>query len=311
METKPRVFALDAGYADNKSISPEGKIHTFPSAVATPQQSMAAFGGGQKIFVMDHGTYVFGNDALVAGSRQIQSLDDEWLLNFLPGFVVAAATFAGVDLHNVDVLSTGLPVEAWRKYKVKLSESLKTIHCNGETYKFARVDVRPQSVGVLGLHTMNGAPAKEKGIVLDIGSNTLHVLCYEDLRPISTNSHQYNRLGVYTAAHTLVPFLQERAGGIKISDIRAMQALRERSFRGEDISTQVDSVISNYILCLLNDIRSDYRDIIPELHRLVVAGGGAYLVGEDLKKEYPRVTVLDQPEYANVRGYAYLSSLQV
>ena len=94
-----------------------------------------------------------------------------------------------------------------------------------------------------------------------------------------------------------------------MTEIKAMEAIRDRKYLAQDIGTQIDSVIDSYAERLLANLRSDYRDIIPELDRLVVAGGGAYLVGEALKKEYSRVTVLAEPEYANVRGYAYLSGL--
>jgi len=309
---KKLVVGGDVGFAQTKLSCPEKNINvTIPSAVAEPQHAMAGIGCGQKLFVLDGGKYVFGHDALVPGSKQIQSLDEEWLLKYMPGLICAAAAAAGLDLHEVGILSTGLPIEMWRRHQNLAKEILQTIHCNGETYTFDRIDVRPQGVGALGYHTQLGAPADECGLVVDIGGNTVLAVRYDQLRPIGTNTRQYNELGVLSVARALTPFLSEMSGGRTVTEIKAMKAIRDRKYLAQDIGTQIDSTIDSYAERLLANLRSDYRDIIPELDRLVVAGGGAYLVGEALRKEYPRVTVLAEPEYANVRGYAYLSGLSI
>lgn len=309
--TRLNIFAADIGYAQCKfqysdSATYDEVMALIPSAVAEPMTSMQGLGSGQKIFVLDHGKYVFGRDALEPGSKQIQSLNEDWLLKFLPGFICAGALAAGVDLHEVECLSTGLPIQMWRKYKESLPGELKTIRSNGETYKFDRVDLLPQGVGALGYHGKLGAPSDECGLLLDIGGNTVLAVRYDDMKPKATNTRQYDRLGILSVAHDISPMLSQLAGG-RVSEIEAMQAIKNRKFLGSDISTQVDSAIKSYCEILMNSIREDYHTMIPRLDKLIVCGGGSYLVGEALKAEYPRTVVLPEPEFANVRGYHWLS----
>jgi len=308
MNSRKLVFAVDPGFAQVK-YAVEGKVGVIPSAVAEPLPAVDGLGNGQRIHVMDCGKFVVGKDALEPGSRQIQSLDEEWLLKYLPLLVVGAADTAGVDLNQVDVLSVCLPLKTWKMAKGTLQRELATIRDNGETYRFGRVDVHAQAVGAIGYHTKEGASADESGLVLDIGGNTILALRYDNLRAKSTGSRQYNELGVLSAAHALIPILSDMAEGRRITEIRAMAAIRERKFLGTDIGSHVDSVITAYSERILRSIRSDYRDMIPELDRLVVVGGGAYLVGEAIKKEYKRVHIPDEPEYANVLGIEWLSGL--
>lgn len=114
METSEKkvVFAVDPGFAQVKYAS-GGVVGVIPSAVAEPLPAVEGLGKGQRMHLMDIGKFVVGHDALEPGSRQIQSLDEEWLLRYLPLMVVGAADHAGIDLHDVDILSVCVPPKTW------------------------------------------------------------------------------------------------------------------------------------------------------------------------------------------------------
>lgn len=302
------IFAVDPGFAQVK-YSIGGVVGVIPSAVAEPLPAMEGLGKGQRVHVMDIGKFVVGHDALEPGSRQIQSLDEEWLLRYLPLLVVGAADHAGIDLHDVDILSVCVPPRTWKSAKKDIMEDLSVIRDNGEVYRFEKVDVIAQAVGAIGYYAKDASDINESGLVLDIGGNTILAVRYDKLKPKATGSRQYNELGVLSAAQALVPVLSELAEGRRITEIKAMAAMRDRRFVGVDIGTHVDAVIRAYSERILRSVRSDYRDMIPELDRLLVVGGGAYLVGEAIKKEYKRVHVPAEPEMSNVRGVEYISSL--
>lgn len=307
---KPVVGGFDIGFAQCKMDVPAfGATVTIPSAVASPQFAKAGFGGGQRLYVFDTGKFVFGSDALVPGAKQLQSLDTYWLLKYFPGFICAVADAGGVDLHKINVLSTGLPIDAWRKHQHLLKESLKSIHCNGEHYVFDRVDVRPQGVGALGYYnSIYGPPANECGLVIDGGGNTVLSVRYDNLRPIATDTREYDQLGMLAIARSITSYLSELSSGRVVSEIKAMKAVHSKTFLGQDITSVVNEAVERHCELLLSSLRADYRDIIPELDRIVVCGGGAYFIGDALKKEYgSKVVVLDNPEYANVKGYVHMS----
>jgi len=136
------VFAVDPGFAQVK-YSVGGKVGAIPSAVAEPLPSMEGLGKGQRVHFMDIGKFVVGKDALEPGSRQIQSLDEEWLLRYLPLLVVGAADHAGVNLHEVDVLAICVPPRTWSAARSGISSSLSNIRdrlpCRTATRKFAKL----------------------------------------------------------------------------------------------------------------------------------------------------------------------------
>jgi hypothetical protein len=306
---KTVVFAIDPGFAQVK-FSINGKTGCMPAAVAEPLPSMEGVGKGQRVHHMDFGSFVVGADALEPGSRQIQSLDEDWLLKYLPLMVVGAADCAKVNPHEVDILTVCLPPKTWRAVKPQLEKDLSVIRDNGDEYRFERVIVHAQAMGAVGWHSSTCDNPEERGILLDVGGNTILALRYDNLMPKSTGSRQYNELGVLSAAQSLMPILSSMSEGRRVTEIKAMAAIRERKYVGKDIGAQVDAVIATYSERILRSIRSDYRDMIPELDRLVVVGGGAYLVGEAIKKEYgPHVLVPPEPEYCNVRGIEWLAKL--
>ena len=89
-----------------------------------------------------------------------------------------------------------------------------------------------------------------------------------------------------------------------------LKALREKEHDGHKFSALVDAVVASYTERLLSVLENDYKAIINDLDEIVISGGGAHLVASVLKNKLPNVRVLDEPEFANVRGYAYLSELQ-
>ena len=309
--SRPVVAGFDIGFAQCKmSVPAFGIKTTIPSAVAVPQYAKEGIGGGQVIFALPIGKFVFGADALIPGAKQLQSLDTEWLLRYFPGFVCAVAKAGGVDLHSIDELATGLPIDAWRKHKVELEEMLKTITCNGETYRFNKVTVRPQGVGALGYYNELVKPDPfQCGLVLDLGGNTVLSVRFDNLRPIGTDTREYDQLGMLAIGRNLTDYLSAMNGGRVVTEIKAMKAVLDGKFIGHDISSKVKESIATHSEFLLAALRKDYRDIIPDLEVIVAVGGGVHLLGPALTAEYgSKVFIMEEPEYANASGYAAMSA---
>jgi len=89
MSTKKRFFAVDPGFAQTK-YAVDGTFGVIPSAIAEPMTAMKSLGSGQRVHVTDRGKFVVGHDALEPGSKQIQSLDEDWLLKYLPVLILGA-----------------------------------------------------------------------------------------------------------------------------------------------------------------------------------------------------------------------------
>ena len=122
MQGSKVIFAVDPGFAQVK-LSYKGIVGVIPSAIAEPLPAMDGLGSGQRVHYMDIGRFVVGHDALEPGSRQIQSLDEEWLLKYLPLLIVGASDHAGVNLHDVDILSICLPLKTWRSVNREPAQS--------------------------------------------------------------------------------------------------------------------------------------------------------------------------------------------
>ena len=218
------VGAFDVGFAQSKIVFPDYCMcGQFPSTVAEPPADMAGMSNGSKIYRMDYGTFVYGNDALKPGMKQIALLDEVMLIKHMPGFICASTDALNYDvLRYTDVLSTGLPLHAWSKHRASLQQSLKSISCNDITYKFKRVDIRPQVLGSLGRHSILSWECPN-GLILDIGAFSMQVVRHNYFKPIANGSRQYNSLGILSAARDLVPLLTEITGGISVTDHAALK----------------------------------------------------------------------------------------
>jgi hypothetical protein len=296
MSTK---IAFDAGFGQTKLFTGSRTIIT-PSAVAKPGEMMAGMSTTADIYTYNGKCLVVGETALRPGLYQDYELSVDWLLAHVPFFLLHALDKAQVDIANIDTIITGLPIAAFSRR----DEVVAILNNMG----IPNVITVPQGVGALQAYVHEYASRchpDDEGLVIDIGANTVITIAHNGYQADAMGSNQMNEMGIMAVAKTLQGVFKAMTGS-EYSVIEAAKAIRTHEIKSKgqriDVSAQVEAALNNHVETLINSIAIRYKQSIDRLDHVILAGGGAYLIRKHLPQDWP-VVVLEQPEFANVRGY--------
>lgn len=230
-------------------------------------------------------------------------------------------TLLCVVLHKLGVagdvkLVTGLPV-SWYADKDKLTAQLGGEHdysVDGEPHQINVTDVAvvPQPFGsffsaildVKGRMTNPGL-AFSRVAILDVGMHTTDFALADDLRYIEKSSGSIET-AMAKAYELIARELQERYN--RDMSVHAIdEALRNGATvdvydQEHDIADLAQSAlesVAQVILAKAMTLWGDARDI----KRLLVTGGGAYVLGDYIKEQYPHAVTTQEPGLCNARGF--------
>ena len=66
----------------------------------------------------------------------------------------------------------------------------------------------------------------------------------------------------------------------------------------------INDIVNAYIETLFDSLKANYGEILKIAKRVIISGGGAYIVKEYAETLPANIVFSDSPiEYANVRGY--------
>jgi hypothetical protein len=303
------TFAVDGGFSQTKWFTgtKQGK---FASAVAAPAEANSEFESSVKKYTIGKRTVVVGNDALKSGIKQDFSLEVSDLIEDIPFLVAKAADEAGIDLLYTDTLALGLPITDFQKNKVKLIEIMSDFVVNGVRYTPA-VKIIPQGVGAIIAYARESAVAKQddEGILIDLGGCTAIVVSHTSYKATAEGTKQYDKDGIAAAAKILSPKLADKFK-TQFTVVKIMEIMRTGmvKYRGKDhdLREMIDEVLTEHVNLLIHQILTDYSRILDGKDHLLLAGGGAKLLQQYIPEEWASmIRVLEDPEWANVRGFFY------
>lgn len=304
-------FILDVGQAQTK-FRVGNKQGKMPSAVA-PEATIAGgdFAGADGRQTVDGRTLVVGNAALDPFCKQIYNRNMDWLIEYLPYLFAQAAKEAGIsDLTSISTLSTGIPIDNSHEWEAKLIERMNTAKIDGNQHSF-KIVVTKQGVGsmIACRCEQNGLHDNDRGLVIDVGGNTVIIVSHNRWVPMRAGSKQYNTSGLSVAAESLRMIL-ESVNGKKYTLIETLAIMRVREVSGRaateiNINNEIDKVLSTYAKGLVAQISQDYGEYMGALDHLILSGGGAAVIRPHLPQDWPKVIMLEEPEFGNLRGYAY------
>jgi plasmid segregation protein ParM len=302
------IFSVDAGFAQTKwyTGSSQGK---FASAIAKPDTIVTAgLGAETKKYTIGGETLVVGKAALTAGAIQDYDREISWLIDRVPFFVAHAATEAGIDFATIDTLALGLPISDFRKHRASLIERMTGFTVNGTQYS-PRIQVYAQGVGALFAYAREGSSVRQddQGLLLDCGGNTAICVQHDGYQVSAEGTRQYSKMGISVAAEKLCARLRETMG-IEYSLPEAMEIMRTREVKNRgkriNVSKEVDEAITPHIQGLIKTISNDYSARLIKMDHLLLAGGGASLIKQNLPSDLCEMAiVLEDSEFANVRGF--------
>ncbi len=321
-------MGIDIGFGDVKAVSSKiienGRIETdmfkFPSAVArVKNQAIAGLDDAQMEYTFENKKYLVGTDALISANL-IPTRDIEFLLEFSPLLILKAFEGAAQLYHlplkslcNSVEVCLGLPLAYYREKKNDLAGRLVRFEVSGLEVTFPRLGIQAQSQGILldFLFDDHCRPNRKwlgsDLLILDIGFNTIDILCVHEGRSSSEWSNMLEGAGLCRICRDLDIELKKM--GLELPEQAIKNALvnRKISIYGKeiDLSEPITRLTWDYADFLYREIKSRLSDVLKNTRRLIVAGGGAYYVFRFFKEKFSE-DFLYMPvhaEFSNARGY--------
>jgi len=302
-----RTLITDIGYGDTKyAYEQEGelRLRKMPTAVVRlgrEKETVEGIGVSREL-IYNGIRYAVGRDAIRRGIPLI-TRKKGFIPTYAPIIVAKIMQEAGEDFDAV-VVSVAIS-DFTREYRELLQRSLSDFTVNKKTYGFKKVLVFPQGYGIY----RDVFPEGEKGLVVvaDIGFNTIDISIYEDGKPLKEELTGFPGYGSSRMIQNLVEKVKERVGK-PVTEIEINQVVQGKERlkiygREIDITDLVEEekrIYTEEVFAVIEN--SPIGKLWEQADVRIIGGGGGYFITEDFRRKYD-ITVPEQPEFSNVRGF--------
>jgi plasmid segregation protein ParM len=313
---------MDVGYSSVKAVGGAERLVTFPSVVGTPDRARFAVDHADGQIVLDlpgDGTWLVGEGA-IAQSRFVDRREDRgWIASdayrqlMLAGFT-ELTTATSCDL----VVVTGLPVAFYSADKDALRDRFLGQHRvtregrRTQVFHVAECRVIPQPFGALLAEALNNQgkivnhdlAAGAVGVI-DIGGKTTNLLSVNRLAEIGRETASVN-VGAWDVARAVRAYLADHCPGLELRDHQVIDTLVKRRVKYYGAAIDLGDVIDATLEPMAGQVVAQATQLwngAAGLDAILVAGGGALLLGPYLGRAFPHVRVVDHPVFANALGY--------
>lgn len=317
------ILGVDVGYSHVK-VRANGHISIFPSIVGTADRNRFGVNGDDSYITLREGerSVHVGLGALEQ-SRFINRREDRgWIASAEYMALLHAAFSESTKAYQVEAtVVTGLPIAFYGdKEEVRsrvLGDHIVQREGRGrQTFKVTECRVLPQPFGALFslAFSDNGgiltADLLENRVgLIDIGSHTTNLLVATKGRDVGVETGSVSS-GAWDVIKALRGHLEQVCKDLEITDHDLVDAVIKRSigYQGGtvDLSSVVDEASEQLASRIISQITATWRGDGANLSTILISGGGAKLCGLQVMKHFKRhssVIVLDDPIFANVRGF--------
>lgn len=300
------MIGIDVGFGDVKAVylkNNEIEYLKIPTAVK--------YAGANSAGIKEDGIYSFqGKDYIVGeharfGAFSTRSYD--FLKRYSGLFVFHVLKTLGIEDGKVGI---GLPLN-WYSKKDDFFKELSATVVNGE---LLRLDPKlfPQAVGVLLDYRYNikgelKTDTDKDGIVLDIGYNTVDVLCFEKGSAVRSDAATIEKFGISRIVVELSDIIQKNYS-FQLSEQETKEVFISGKMKlygdEKDMSETVRSLIEKYFEELIHTIESRWESRLQRSEIMLLAGGGAVTLKEYMPSSLSKIIAVPvRPEFSNARGY--------
>lgn len=180
------------------------------------------------------------------------------------------------------------------------------------------VGVFPQELGGLRDY-LDGLPERPSGNVLgiDIGFNTIIFTLFSPQRKQIIHGKTLNKRGVHQMSTSfLLPSIKSLAPSGTFTPVEIAFLIEkgylQYGFKRHDVTKEIQESGVAYIEHIIWDIQVELQAHVgmhADFDRVLLFGGGAAFLKNELPARNIEVVVLQEPEYANVRGFQAHSPL--
>ncbi len=225
-----------------------------------------------------------------------------------------------MKVETVDLLVVGLPVAQFLAKRAALQKAMTGTFEVGRKRNIVvkKVLVVPQPQGALFWYAAQSGKMEtmqRKTLVMDVGARTFDWLVMRGMRVVPKMSDSVNR-GVADILRHIADAI-----GIEIKEdyrdldavdtaLRSGRILRlyQRDHDLKKFDPFIRKVADQALISVLGRL-----DGAQDLENIILVGGGAYLYMKAVKRRFPKHTIheVDEPMYANVRGFQLLGEQYV
>lgn len=312
---------LDIGYNATKAVTDARRVN-FASVVGTPDQARFSLNGHEEFLItVGRKSYQIGQ-AAVRQSRFIARREDRaWIESDEYYNLFLAALTELTPAHWADlVIVTGLPV-AFFDDKDRLKAKLMGEHHvqrqgrNAQTFKVTDVKVIPQPFGALLSEVLNNRGeivnqdlTGQVGVI-DIGGKTTNILSVNHLDEVVKETTSVT-LGAWDIVRQVREFLTKRCPDLDRRDHQLVDAIKTKKITYYGQPVNLEPALDDILEPMAQQIISQASQLwngAAALDAVLVAGGGAHLLGSYLTRHYPHARIVENPTFANAVGYWKLS----
>jgi plasmid segregation protein ParM len=300
------MLGIDVGFGDVKVVwVSDGKFNYLkvPTAIKYDSMNPGFCEDEEETYCFQGRNYLVGENALL-DAFSTRSFD---FMNRYTGLLIYH--ILKKTCFNVQNIGVGLPL-TWYSKKDEFLKNISNTIVNDEKLNVSPT-LFPQAVGILLDHRtdIDGRIIQDTakdGLVLDIGFNTVDILCFEGGKAIRADSATLEKAGISKIIVELTEYLQQKYN-IDLSEQEGKEVYltRKLKIRSQyiDLSELVRNITEKYFDELLHRLnRWDKR--IQRADLMLLGGGGAVLIKDYIPKEYAQLMcVPERPEYSNARGY--------
>lgn len=255
---------------------------------------------------------VVGEDALLqAGSSYLKTIED--LVHYYPVFVKQAAQEARVE--GEVRLVVGLPYSVWEAEKDKPAGLVSTLRKVLQASGYPEVMILPQGLGGVRLYLEQAGETAGNTLGIDIGFNTVIFTLYSPQKQTIIFGDTFNKRGVHQmATQLLLPAIRELAPSRSFTPVEVSYLIErgylQYGFERHDITRQIVDAAKTYIENVLRDIHGELQAHVglrSDFDTVLLFGGGATLIRDQVSAKKIQVVVLPEPEFANAAGFRLIA----
>ncbi len=315
------IVAIDVGYSHTKGAT-DGRRTIFPSVWGEVQQAhldldLATRNNYLQIGT-DDGTWFIGDAAIEQSGLQSRRQDRKWIVTPEYQALMMAAITELTSGSPVSIqMITGLPVNyfADKGDMVKRLQGSHQVRRSGrraQRLEIGDVVVLPQGLAAVLSEALDdkgkirpGPVAEGRVGLLDIGGHTVNVATFAQLREIARQTASIDA-GMWGPVAEIGRRVNQAFPGQELRGHAVVEAIKAGHIRhyGEerDISGIARDVLRPFARRIVDEA-SQVWGSAAQLDVLLIAGGGAEVVGPTLQAEYPHARIVSDPQWANCNGY--------
>ncbi len=259
---------------------------------------------------MGNGAPLLGEDALDNPGGVAYIRTPQHLVKYYPFFLEKCLDEAKVK--GPVKVGVGLPVQFYEEQQNKAGGAIEVLSKTLLSERVKEVTILPQGIG--GIRSYLIGDGKDiKGLVLgvDIGFNTIIYTLFDPQRSKVVYTDTLYKRGIsQLAANYLMPKIADFTSGLSMTPVEVSRLMELGYFTvgtdRHDLMPEIDAAAQEYMTNILAEIMEDVRaniSITRPLETIVFFGGGATHLKDKIGSEKVVVKVLQEPEYANARGF--------